>query len=65
MFFVWDEAVNGFVHWTFPVNFGKKIGEVDAERGGDKQQVVIRDAQQTAFNFGDGAAGGVVPAGEL
>ena len=65
MFFVGNEAVDGFVHRSFPINLGKKVGEVGAQRGGDKQQVVIRDAQQTAFDFRDSAAGGVVPADEL
>jgi hypothetical protein len=53
----------GIKRWTvssigpFPVNFRKLVGEVDAQRGGDKQQIVIRNTEQSAFDFGDSAAG--------
>jgi len=41
------------------------MDEMNAQGGGDEQQVVFGEAQRTAFDFGNSAAGGIVPAGEL
>ena len=65
MQFLGNVLVDGFVHWAFPINFWKQMDEMNAQGGGDEQQVVFGDAQRTAFDLGNGAAGGVVPAGEL
>ena len=62
---VGNVPVNGFIHRSLPVNFGIQMDEVDAQRGGNKHHVIIPDMERTAFDFGDGAAGGVVPASEL
>lgn len=65
MFFFGDKLVNGFVHLAAPINFGEQMDEMDAQRGGNQKQVVIRNAEQSRLDFGDGAAGGVMPAGKL
>ena len=57
--------VDGFIHRALPINRGKQLDEVNAQGGGNEQQVVFGDAHRAAFDLGDGAAGGVVPAGEL
>jgi hypothetical protein len=63
--FVGDVFVDGFIHRAFPINFGIQMDEMDTQRGGDKQQVVFGDAYRAAFDLGNGAAGGIVPAGTL
>jgi hypothetical protein len=63
--FLGNVLVDGFVHWAFPINFWKQMDEMNAQGGGDEQQVVFCDAERAAFDLGNGAAGGVVPAGEL
>jgi hypothetical protein len=65
MKFVGNVPVDGFIHRTLPINCGKEMGEMNAQGGSDQQQVIIRDAQETGFDFGNGAAGGVMPSGEL
>jgi hypothetical protein len=62
---VGNVPVNGFIHRSFPINFRIQVDEVDAQRGSDKQHVIIPDMERTAFDFGDCAAGGVMPAREL
>jgi hypothetical protein len=57
--------VDDFVHRALPINLGIQVDEVNAQGGGDEQQVVIGNADRTAFDLGNGAAGGVVPAGKL
>ena len=41
------------------------MDEVDAQSGGDQKEVIIGDAEQSRLNFGNRAAGGVMPAGKL
>jgi len=41
------------------------MNKVNAQGGGDEQQVVFGDTHRAAFDLGNGAAGGVVPAGKL
>jgi len=41
------------------------MDKVNAQGGGDEQQVVFGDTHRAAFDLGNGAAGGVVPAGKL
>ncbi len=41
------------------------MDDVNTQGGGDEQQIVFGDTQRAAFDFGNGAAGGVVPAGKL
>ena len=65
MQFLGNVLVDGFVHRALPINFGIQVNEVNPQGGSDEQQVVFGDAQRAAFNLGNGAAGGVVPAGEL
>ena len=65
VFLVRDVFMDGFIHRTFPVNFREQSCEMHAQRGRDKQHVIIRDAQRATFNLGNGAARGVVPAGKL
>jgi hypothetical protein len=57
--------VDDFVHRALPINLGIQVDEVNAQGGGDKQQVVFGNADRTTFDLGNGAAGGVVPAGKL
>jgi hypothetical protein len=63
--FLWNMLVDGFIHWAIPVNGGIQVDEMDAQCSGDEQQVVIGNADGAAFDLGNGATGGVVPAGEL
>ena len=65
MQFLGNMLVDGFVHRAFPINFGKQMDEMNAQGGGDEQQVIFGEAQRTAFDLGNGAAGGIVPAGKL
>ena len=41
------------------------MDEVNAQGCGNEQQVVFGDAHRAAFDLGNGAAGGIVPAGKL
>ena len=63
--FLGDESVDGFIHRAFPINIGKQVDEMDAQRSGNEEQIVFGDARRATFNLGNSAAGGVVPAGEL
>jgi len=63
--FLGNVFVDGFIYRALPINRGKQMDEVNAQGGGDEQQVVFGDAHGAAFDLGDGAAGGVVPAGDL
>ena len=63
MEFVRDVFVNGFIHWPVPINFGIQIEGTHPQRRRDNQHVKVRDVNRAAFDFGNGAAGGVVPAG--
>ena len=65
MQFVGDVFVDVFIHRALPINRGEQMDKVDAQGGGNEQQVVFGDTQRAAFDFGDGAARGVVPAGKL
>src|SRR5665213_605801 len=48
-----------------PINLRKKIGRLKTKRGGDVIKLRQVNPQQAAFNFGDGIAGGVMPARKL
>jgi hypothetical protein len=63
--FLGNVLVDGFVHRALPINFGIQVNEVNAQGGSDKQRVIIRDANRAAFDLGNGASGGIMPAGEL
>jgi hypothetical protein len=55
--FLGNVLVDGFVHRALPINFGIQVNEVNAQGGGDEQQVVFGDAERAAFDLGNGAAG--------
>ena len=65
MQFLGNVLVDGFIHRASPVNFGIKLTVLNPQRGGDDQHVKIGDADGASFDLGDGATGGVVPAGQL
>ena len=65
MQFLGNVFVDGFIYRALPINRGKQMDEVNAQGGGDEQQVVFGDTHRAAFDLGNGAAGGVVPAGKL
>ena len=48
-----------------PINFGKQITWADAKRGGDAIQLDQINPQRAVFDFGNSAAGRVIPACEL
>jgi hypothetical protein len=54
-----------FLNCVAPVNLGKKIGWLKAKRDGDEINLLQVNPQQAAFNFGNGVAGGVMPARKL
>lgn len=65
MEFVRDVFVDGFIHRVLPVDFGKQVEVPHAQRRRNNQHVKIGDVDCAAFDFGNGAAGGVVPASVL
>jgi hypothetical protein len=65
----WLWFFNGETNQLFgllvPVNFGKQITRADTECGGDAIQLDQINPQRTVFDFGNSAAGRVIPAREL
>jgi hypothetical protein len=61
--FRWER--NHLFDLLVPINFGNKIHRIDAQGHGQVIQLQQINPQGTVFNFGDGAAGGVVPARKL
>ena len=55
--------VNGFIHWPAPVNGRINLVELHAQGFRKDQDVVFGDVDRAAFDFGNGAARRVVPAG--
>ena len=56
-------VVNRFIHWPAPIDGRINLVEVHAQRRSEDQHVIFGDVDRAAFDFGNGAAGGVVPAG--
>ena len=65
MLLVGNVFVDVFIHRQVQVNFRIQLRKMNAQCVSDNQHVIIRDAQRTAFNLGNSAARGVVPAGKL
>ena len=57
--------MNGFIHWPTPVNWRINLVKLHAQRRREDHNVVFGDVDCAAFDFGNGAAGGVVPAGVI
>jgi hypothetical protein len=53
--FVGNVPVDDFVHQALPINLGILVDEVNAQGGGDEQQVVVNNADRTTFDLGNGA----------
>jgi len=56
---------NHFFDLLVPINFRKEINRLDAQGHGQVIQLQQINPQGAVFYFGDGAACGVMPAGEL
>jgi hypothetical protein len=61
--FHWER--NQLLNLFAPITFGEEINRTDAERGSQITHLRQINPQGTALDFGNGAARGVMPAGEL
>lgn len=57
--------MNDFFNTAAPINFGKELHRLDAKRGGDITNLLQINPQGAVFDFGNGAAGGIMPPREL
>jgi hypothetical protein len=58
-------GINHFLNTPVPVNFGKELHRMNAKCSGDIANLIQINPQGTVFDFGNGAAGSVIPAREL
>jgi len=61
--FHWER--NHFFNLLAPINFGKKIYWIDAQRHSQVIQLQQINPQGTVLDFGNGAARGIMPARKL